>query len=253
MKNLTLVSIFLFVMIIITIFVYDIQTKNLTIIPRENNLKIKPIKDTTNHNKNTNIFLTKTASTNKQNAGKTKTNIKQFKSPNINLLNLKNQLEYTQPGSGMSFSEVMRHNIMSDCYLVINSNVYNVTPYMPLHPAGSRIIAKYCGGKVTGIFAQIHSNRAWDLLKHYKLGSISNEKLNVTPQILSSLSKALSKTNPDATIIKISPKVDGYVAKAILNDSFYELHIDKYGQIYNEEAGDTEINWRGWDTDYDDN
>ena len=253
MKNLTLVSIFSFVMIIISIFVYDVQIKNRTLISEGNNLKTKSVKNTTHHNKKINVFLTKTTSTNKQDTRKTKTNIKQFKSPNINLLNLKYQLEHTQSGSGMSFSEVMHHNIMSDCYLVINSNVYNVTPYMPLHPAGSRIIAKYCGGKVTGIFAQIHSNRAWDLLKHYKLGSISNEKLNVTPQILSSLSKALSKTNPDATIIKISPKVDGYVAKAILNDSFYELHIDKYGQIYNEEVGNTEINWSSWDTDYDDN
>lgn len=71
-----------------------------------------------------------------------------------------------------TLSEVAKHSTPSDCYLVINNKVYNVSSFIGSHPGGARNITNNCGKEVTGIFAQIHSNRAWDLLIKYYIGSI---------------------------------------------------------------------------------
>lgn len=80
----------------------------------------------------------------------------------------------TPPASvapSLSMAEVTRHSSVRDCYLVVNNNVYDVTSYINYHPGGSDYIISYCGTEVTGIFASIHSNRAWDLLKKFIRGA----------------------------------------------------------------------------------
>ncbi len=79
------------------------------------------------------------------------------------------------PASGngkMTMSDVSSHNKRNDCYLVIKNNVYDVSSYISNHPGGQGKIISNCGQEVTGIFADIHSNFAWDLLKNYKIGQI---------------------------------------------------------------------------------
>lgn len=69
-------------------------------------------------------------------------------------------------------AEVAKHNTKSDCYLIVNNNVYSVSSYISFHPGGTRNITDVCGKEVTNIFTQIHSNKAWDLLIKYKVGTI---------------------------------------------------------------------------------
>lgn len=66
--------------------------------------------------------------------------------------------------------EVAMHNTRKDCYCIVKGNVYDVSSYIAKHPGGSRTIVSRCGKEITGIFAEIHSNRAWDLLSKYKIG-----------------------------------------------------------------------------------
>ena len=72
----------------------------------------------------------------------------------------------------MTVDQVVMHNTRNDCFLVINSNVYDVSLFISEHPGGQGKIIGNCGQEVTGIFAQIHSNFAWDLLAKYKIGQI---------------------------------------------------------------------------------
>ncbi len=72
-----------------------------------------------------------------------------------------------------SMTEIRTHHTKNDCYLVINNKVYNVTSYLDKHPGGAQTIIDECGNEVTGVFAGIHSNNAWDLLAKYKIGSIN--------------------------------------------------------------------------------
>jgi len=237
MKKITLISITLFILIVSTIYIFG-TADNSDVITRKVNQSGAGDKSVSYENK---IKKHK------------KLNIKHIASPNIDILTIKKQLESAQSASaGIGISEVFKHNTLNDCYLVINGNVYDVTSYIPYHPAGSRIIARYCGNEVTGIFAQIHSNRAWDLLKNYKIGTISAGKIDVMPKLLEILSTSIAEKNPNAIVLKISPKPNAYIAKVIYDGRFYELHINNNGKIFKEEIGNDEIHWDTWDSDADD-
>jgi len=69
-----------------------------------------------------------------------------------------------------NMAEVSKHNTENDCYLVISNKVYDVSNYIGDHPGGREAITSRCGEEVTGIFASIHSNFAWDLLTNYYIG-----------------------------------------------------------------------------------
>jgi cytochrome b involved in lipid metabolism len=63
--------------------------------------------------------------------------------------------------------EVAKHNKPHDCWIIIDGRVYNVTAYIPHHPAGAKPILKYCGRDATRAFAEVHSLRAWGLLEEF--------------------------------------------------------------------------------------
>ena len=169
--------------------------------------------------------------------------------PKINLKNLNFNLGQSTKDS-FTINEVSKHNSENDCYLIINNKVYDVSSYIGYHPGGLWSIVSFCGKEATGIFARIHSNRAWDLLRRYKIGTIITNKPDTTFQVLTAISDAFKKANPDAEIIRVSPKKDFYVAKIIYQGKLYEVHIDNSGKIINEEA---ESDWSLWENDKDDN
>ena len=72
----------------------------------------------------------------------------------------------------LTAAEIAKHNQVSDCWLIINSKVYNVTNYFPEHPGGTSIIKPYCGQEATQAFVtknkgKPHSQYANDLLAAY--------------------------------------------------------------------------------------
>jgi len=228
MKKITLTALIIFVFIIGGVFMGAIFNKQ-------------------NKNVNNNSYNV----TNNQLENKKATKIN---SPNIDINKLQFDLVESQPDS-VTMAEITKHNSRNDCYLVINNKVYDVSAYISggYHPGGSRIIISYCGREVTGIFARIHSNRAWDLLKKYKIGAITTNKQDIKPQILTAISDALKKANPNAEIIKVRPKTNYYVAKIVFNGKLYEVHINYDGKIFQEEVEDDEADWSLWEKDNDDN
>jgi len=159
-----------------------------------------------------------------------------------------------KPGT-FTTTEVTKHNTANDCYLIINNNVYDVSPYIDMHPGGRSIITSRCGEKVTGIFARIHSNRAWDLLKNFKVGSVVKTQTIASTNIkvtLDMIKRGLSASNPNAEIINVRPLKDSYVSKIIYQGKLYEVHIDKNRNITKEEVQSDEFNWSKWNSDNDD-
>jgi len=79
----------------------------------------------------------------------------------------------------LTASEVAKHNTESDCSMIVNGKVYDVTTYLPVHPGGASRIIQYCGKDGTQAFDTKggegqHSNRAnTDLSSLYK-GEFSN-------------------------------------------------------------------------------
>lgn len=88
------------------------------------------------------------------------------------------------PSSGYSLSEVATHNRSSDCWMVIEDKVYDVTQYIPYHPGGQSRIINNCGIDATSIFAggggnHRHSSGAYNDLPPYYVGDVSSG--NTTP------------------------------------------------------------------------
>jgi len=163
--------------------------------------------------------------------------------------------EATHESGTFTTTEVAMHNTTADCYLIISNNVYDVSSYIDMHPGGRRIITSRCGQEVTGVFARIHSNRAWDFLKTFKVGFVANTQTVASTNVkitLDMITQGLSTSNPDAEIVNVKPLKNSYISKIIYQGKLYEVHIDKNGNITKEEVPSDELDWSIWDTDDDD-
>ncbi|GAB4219411.1 MAG: hypothetical protein Fur009_5480 [Candidatus Microgenomates bacterium] len=76
-----------------------------------------------------------------------------------------------------SMNEVKKHNSLSDCWLIINSKVYDVTNFIDNHPGG-KAIANFCGQEATQAFntkgkkGKPHKPEAYDVLKNLYIGDL---------------------------------------------------------------------------------
>ena len=67
------------------------------------------------------------------------------------------------------------HNTNTDCWIIIDDIVYDVTAYIEKHPAGSEIIMNYAGKDASEEFNKTgHSHSAKKLLKTFIIGVTEN-------------------------------------------------------------------------------
>jgi cytochrome b involved in lipid metabolism len=83
----------------------------------------------------------------------------------------------SQTGTILTNADVAKHSVESDCWVVVNKNVYNITNYIPNHPGGPGAIIPLCGGDATNAFNTkngrgSHSNRASQNLETMIVGTI---------------------------------------------------------------------------------
>ena len=86
-----------------------------------------------------------------------------------------------------TIQEVLKHNTESDCWIIINNIIYNVTNFLNKHPGGVSSIAKVgrAGNDVTFAFEQIgHSQSAYDILKSMQIGVVTPVILSVVDEDL---------------------------------------------------------------------
>ncbi|RAO64086.1 uncharacterized protein BHQ10_000098 [Talaromyces amestolkiae] len=57
----------------------------------------------------------------------------------------------------VSVAEIQRHNTPSDCWLVVDGQVWDFTEFHQEHPGGSAIILKYAGRDATKAYNEVHS------------------------------------------------------------------------------------------------
>eukprot|EP00668_Euglena_longa_P036424 GGOE01046817.1.p1 GENE.GGOE01046817.1~~GGOE01046817.1.p1 ORF type:complete len:534 (-),score=149.20 GGOE01046817.1:307-1878(-) len=53
-------------------------------------------------------------------------------------------------------AEVARHNSASDCWIIIDGFVYNVTSFLDIHPGGRVVLLPYAGRDATEVFVSLH-------------------------------------------------------------------------------------------------
>ena len=78
----------------------------------------------------------------------------------------------------LTLSQVQEHNAQTNCWLIIDQKVYEVTDYISSHPGGAKRIVTYCGQDATQAFATqggqgFHSTLAKRLLQKYQIGELA--------------------------------------------------------------------------------
>jgi cytochrome b involved in lipid metabolism len=61
---------------------------------------------------------------------------------------------------GITVAEVLKHNSASDCWSVVNGNVYDLTSYVSQHKGGEAVIKAICGKDGTKSFSGQHAGEA---------------------------------------------------------------------------------------------
>jgi len=81
--------------------------------------------------------------------------------------------------------ELVKHNTIKDCWLLISGKIYNVSNYLSTHPGGVGAISPYCGKDGSQAFAtkdksepKPHSASANSLLADYYIGDLNQ---NIAP------------------------------------------------------------------------
>lgn len=80
-------------------------------------------------------------------------------------------------GQLYSASAVAERNTKSNCWIIINKSVYDVTEYIDSHPGGADLITEYCGKDATQAFRTQggegqHSPSANSILNEYVIGTL---------------------------------------------------------------------------------
>jgi cytochrome b involved in lipid metabolism len=104
--------------------------------------------------------------------------------PNVNNLNLTN-ISGQLGGQTLTLDlqEVGKHNTLSNCWMIINSKVYDITSYSNSHPGGRSALEMGCGIDATQLYdskggrSSGHSSFADSLLQSYYLGDL-NQKVS---------------------------------------------------------------------------
>ena len=80
----------------------------------------------------------------------------------------------SQAPATYTLAQLAEHSSASDCWTAINGSVYNLTPFIPVHPGGDRILA-VCGIDGTSLFeAQHGSNQQANAeLAKLKIGTLA--------------------------------------------------------------------------------
>lgn len=91
------------------------------------------------------------------------------------------QAQPSQSTQVFTISDVSIHNTASNCWLIVNGNVYDVSKFLSQHPGGEAEIIPYCGKEATKAFdtqgrsgGRGHSTTAGQMLQDYKIGTLSN-------------------------------------------------------------------------------
>jgi cytochrome b involved in lipid metabolism len=153
------------------------------------------------------------------------------------------------PSSGYTLADIALHNKQSDCWLLINNKIYDVTNYIPIHPGGITRITNTCGKESSVAFntrggSGSHSNSAKQLLAGYYVADYTAPTNNSTGNStnnstgggngggsIPTIQEAIQAAYPGATIKEINYEDDGIVVHIIYNGDEMEVTLDENHNI----------------------
>jgi len=92
---------------------------------------------------------------------------------------LSSMLQY--PG-GVPMEEVEKHATADSAWIVVEGEVYDCTPYLKDHPGGASSILIVAGQEATDDFKAVHSKKAWDMLRDFRVGPLIKASEQTVPR-----------------------------------------------------------------------
>nr|UTK45973.1 b5-D [Tripterygium wilfordii] len=78
----------------------------------------------------------------------------------------------------LSFAELNKHNSRTDCWLLIDGKIYDMTPFLEEHPGGDEVLLAATEKDATDDFDDVgHSDDARELMKNYCIGEVDQSTI----------------------------------------------------------------------------
>ena len=126
-------------------------------------------------------------------------------------------------GTGITVAQVATHNKATDCWIIIKSDVYDLTSYIQQHPGGAGVLTNLCGKDATSAFESQHASQmapasALAALKMGRIGEVPTTTPTPTP----------TKTTPKPTAksytaAQVATHKTGSDCWSIINKKVYNL------------------------------
>lgn len=101
--------------------------------------------------------------------------------------------------TALTVQEVLKHNSVSDCWMIINNKVYILTDFLNVHSGGASAMVLYCGKDGTNAFdtkdrvpAKSHQQGDSDILQNYFIGDLNQSVFQNIIQNVSSATKTVN-------------------------------------------------------------
>lgn len=123
-----------------------------------------------------------------------------YQSKNV-LINRTATTPLVSPSEILTTNAIAKHASSSDCWIMIDNKVYNVTHYLKLHPGGANRIVPYCGQDATVAFQTQggqgqHSSRATNDLTLFYIGDL-NKNITSWPDAAAIQNLTATQENED--------------------------------------------------------
>jgi cytochrome b involved in lipid metabolism/uncharacterized membrane protein len=130
-------------------------------------------------------------------------------------------------GTGLTIAQVAKHNQATDCWVIIKSNVYDLTSYIQQHPGGAGVLTNLCGKDASSAFDSQHST---DMAPASALAALKIGKIGAkpTPTTTPTPTPTPTKTTPKPTSkgytkAQVATHKTGSDCWSIINKKVYNL------------------------------
>lgn len=80
--------------------------------------------------------------------------------------------------NNIDIMELSKHCTETDCWIMIDGTVYDVTKFIPLHPGMAKPILKCAGADCSKIFHGRHTDDILEKLQTYKITNVCIDHLH---------------------------------------------------------------------------
>lgn len=146
-------------------------------------------------------------------------------SSTVNSIQNKLDEEIAQGEATLSTSVIAQHNVESDCWLLIDGKVYDLSSYMIAHPGGKAIIIPYCGKDATTAFATKDGQGTHSAFAQSELQSLYVGTLNMPlSQIENTNTNTTNQTNTTTPTSPANTTTTSPTTSVVLNTATIAQH-----------------------------